>query len=101
MTRFEPDKELQGYDGIVHGGVIASLLDAAMTHCLFHRGIQAVTGDLHVRFVRPVDCNASLEIRAWVLSSNLPLYRLRAELVFDEHIAAWAEAKFLQRRMFQ
>ena len=101
MTRFEPHKELQGYDGIVHGGVIASLLDAAMTHCLFHRGIQAVTGDLHVRFVQPVDCNASLEIRAWVLSSALPLYRLRAELILDEHIAAWAEAKFVQRRMFR
>ena len=51
-TRFKADTELQGYDDILHGGVIASLLDAAMTHCLFHHGVQAVTGDLHVRFVQ-------------------------------------------------
>jgi hypothetical protein len=48
---FQASPELQGYDGILHGGVIAALLDAAMTHCLFHRGIQAMTGDLHVRFL--------------------------------------------------
>ena len=95
-TRFEAHTDLQGYDDILHGGVIASLLDAAMTHCLFHRGVQAVTGDLHVRFVRPVPCNVSLEIRAWVLASRPPLYHLRAEIILDERVMAWAEAKFMQ-----
>lgn len=100
-TRFNAVTELQGYADILHGGVIASLLDVAMTHCLFHRGVQAVTGDLHVRFIQPVSCNASLEISAWVLSSYPPLYRLRAEIVLDERIVAWAEAKFMQRPMLQ
>jgi len=69
-----------------------------MTHCLFHHGVQAVTGDLHVRFVEPVSCNVSLEIRAWVLSSYPPLYRLRAEIICNERVMAWAEAKFMLRR---
>jgi len=98
-TRFKAEAELQGYDGIIHGGVIAALLDAAMTHCLFHQGIQAITGDLHVRFVQPVACKASLEIRAWVLFSHPPLHHLRAEITVDEHVMAWAEAKFVQRRV--
>ncbi len=96
-TRFKPPDELQGYDGILHGGVVASLLDAAMTHCLFHLGIQAVTADLHVRFVQPVPCNVSLEICARVLSSNPPLYRQRSEIILDEKVMAWAEGKFLRR----
>lgn len=100
-TRFKAHTELQGYDDLLHGGVIASLLDAAMTHCLFHHGVQAVTGDLHVRFVHPVSCNVSLEIRARVLSSRPPLYRLRAEILLDERIMAWAEGKFMQRRRIQ
>jgi len=100
-TRFKANTELQGYDNILHGGVIASLLDAAMTHCLFHRGIQVVTGDLHVRFVRPVPCNVSMEIRAWVLSSCTTLYRLRAEIILDERVMAWAEAKCMRRRILQ
>ena len=100
-TRFKARADLQGYDDILHGGVIAALLDAAMTHCLFYRGIQAVTGDLHVRFVQPVSCNVSMEIRAWMLTSHPPLYRLRAEIVVDERVMAWAEAKFVQRRVIQ
>ncbi len=97
-ARFQAHPELQGYAGMLHGGVISSLLDAAMTHCLFHQGVRAVTGDLHVRFVQPVPSNVSLEIRAWVLSFQRPLYRLRAEIIFAERVVAWAEAKFMERR---
>jgi len=100
-TLFKVEAELQGYDGFLHGGVIAALLDSAMTHCLFHQGVKAVTGDLHVRFVQPVACKAFLEIQAWVLSSYPPLYRLRAEITVDKHVMAWADAKFMQRRVLQ
>lgn len=98
-ARFQAHPELQGYTGMLHGGVISSLLDAAMTHCLFHNGVQAVTGDLHIRFLQPVPCDVSLEIFAWILSSRPPVYRLRAEIGLDAHIVAWAEAKFMQRRV--
>lgn len=95
---FQAHPGLQGYEGLLHGGVVAALLDAGMTHCLFHHGIQAVTGDLHIRFVEPVPCRAVLEIRALVVRATPPLYRLRAELVHDEHVMAWAEGRFMQRR---
>jgi acyl-coenzyme A thioesterase PaaI-like protein len=97
-ARFQGHAELQGYSHILHGGVIAALLDAAMTHCLFHRGIQAVTGDLHVRFVLPIPCDAELNIRAWISSAHPPLYHLDSEIVIDRKVMAWANAKFLQRR---
>lgn len=88
---------LQGYEGILHGGVISSLLDAAMTHCLFHDGIEAVTGDLHVRFVQPVPCEKRVTLRSWILTSFSPLYRLRAELLLDGRLMAWGEGKFARR----
>ena len=49
---------LQGYDGILHGGVVAALLDAAMTHCLFHHGVVGLTAELRVRYLKPVPCDA-------------------------------------------
>jgi len=97
-TSFDSHRGLQGYDEILHGGVIAALLDAAMTHCLFHRGVQAVTGDLHVRFVQSIPCDASLDIRSWVLSSHPPLYHLKAEIVHEKQLMAWAESTFMQRK---
>lgn len=107
--RFEPDgkgavrtevqlnRRFQGYEGILHGGVISSLLDAAMTHSLFHAGIEAVTGDLRVRFVHPVPCRGRVAVRSWVLTSYPPLYNVRAELLVQGKVMAWGEGKFARR----
>ena len=88
---------LQGYEGIIHGGVISALLDAAMTHCLFHQDVRAVTGDLRVRFLWSIPCHSILDLTAWVVSARPPLYFLKAELRETGRVAAWAEAKFMQK----
>lgn len=93
---FTANAMLQGYQGIVHGGVICALLDSAMVHCLFNQSIEAVTGELKVKFVLPVPCNASLQLRAWVEKSFSPLYLLKAELISDDKLLASAEAKFMR-----
>ena len=96
-ARFECKPGLQGYDGILHGGVTASLLDAAMTHCLFHHGIKALTADLHVRYTHAIACDARLDLWAAITSRRPPLYQLRAEVSEEGRLMAWAEAKFLLR----
>lgn len=98
LTRYLAPNELQGYAGIVHGGVVAGLLDSAMTNCLFHHGVRALTGDLHVRYVRSVPCCQPIDVRAWVVSSKPPLHVLRSEIRIDGTLMAWAEAKFVSRR---
>ena len=94
-TILQSNHYLQGYKGIMHGGVIAALLDAAMTHCLFHRKAQALTCDLQVRYVNSIPCEACLEIRAWISKATTRLFRLRAEALCDDKVMAWAEGKFL------
>jgi acyl-coenzyme A thioesterase PaaI-like protein len=98
-ARFQAHEMLQGYQGMVHGGVICALLDAAMTHCLFNRSIEAVTGEMSVKFAVPVPCHASLSLRAWVEKEIDPLYLLRAELQADGKILASAEAKFMRNSL--
>jgi len=97
MTEFTGHLGLQGYDKVLHGGVIAALLDSAMTHCLFHCGVQGLTADLHIRFVHPVPYDATLGIKASIESSTSRMYRLRAELLCKDCIMAWAKAKFMRR----
>jgi len=92
---------LQGYNGVLHGGVVSSLLDAAMTHCLFYRGIEAVTAELLVRYLRPVPLDTQLELSARLLSEHPPLYRLRAELKQGRQTMAYARAKFVRRNQDQ
>ena len=89
--------KLQGYADLLHGGVTASLLDAAMTHCLFQQGIEAVTGELNIRYLRPIPCGSTLEIRAWRLSAYPPLHQLKAQILSAGEIMSVAEAKFMER----
>jgi acyl-coenzyme A thioesterase PaaI-like protein len=88
------DKE--GYDGHLHGGIIASLLDGAMTNCLFSYGIPAVTGELVVRMVHPVRAGPKIVVRAWLNRRFAPLYLMNAEMRQGGSVAAKGEGKFMR-----
>lgn len=53
-TVFNPQKAHQGYQDVVHGGIVSTILDEAMTKLAFALGYNAVTAKLTVRFKRPL-----------------------------------------------
>jgi acyl-coenzyme A thioesterase PaaI-like protein len=87
----------EGFAGMLHGGVVASLLDGAMTNCLFARGIVAVTADLKVRFRHPVAVGTPATVRAWTERSSPPRYALKADVVQEGQVRATAEGRFLEQ----
>lgn len=89
--------EWQGYSGALHGGMTATLLDAAMTHCLFHQGIEAMTADLQVRYLAPVPCSDLVELEATLVGQRKSVYELTAELRSGGVVKARAKAKFMPR----
>jgi acyl-coenzyme A thioesterase PaaI-like protein len=95
-TTFQGSPWLQGYQSLLHGGIICSLLDSAMTHCLFAEQIKAVTGELKVRFLHPVPAQASLALSARITDSLPPVYRVEALLHHGNRLMARADAKFMQ-----
>ena len=96
-TTFLGHPALEGYQGRLHGGVIASLLDGAMTNCLFAHGRVAVTGELNVRYHAPVVIGEEMRVRAWIERSRPPLHELAAELKQGGEVKATATAKFMER----
>jgi uncharacterized protein (TIGR00369 family) len=87
--------EKEGYAGMIHGGIIASLLDGAMTNCLFSHGKVAVTGELNVRILSAVASGTSILVRAWLEGNRAPLYVLKAELRQRNKVVARAGGKFM------
>ena len=49
---------LEGYTGLLHGGIAAAFLDGAMTNCLFAHGIEALTAELGCGIGRRSLCRA-------------------------------------------
>jgi acyl-coenzyme A thioesterase PaaI-like protein len=92
---FDCNRTFEGYADILHGGVVSSLLDGAMTHCMFARGRSAVTAELIVRFRHPVTIDHKATIRAWITRDESPLYILKAEVSQEGQIKATATGKFM------
>lgn len=86
----------QGYDGLLHGGMTSTLLDAAMTHCLFSQGIRALTAELVVRYSKPVKVGEQVAISAFLASERRGIYQLEAKISQAQTILAHAKAKFIQ-----
>ena len=87
---------LEGFEGCLHGGMIASLLDGAMTNCLFAHGHIAMTAELKVRYRKPIFIGQEVLIRAWITRSQAPLHLLEAELKQEGCVKAIASAKFFE-----
>lgn len=96
-TEFACQRIFQGYSARLHGGIICTVLDGAMTNCLFAHGHVGVTAELKVRFRHPVMTDRPARVRAWVASSLRPLHELAAELVQEQQVMATARGKFLER----
>lgn len=88
---------LEGFQGLLHGGVIASLLDGAMTNCLFAKGCVAMTAEFNVRYHEPVVIGEEMFIHARVTQSGSQLHLLQAELKQSGCVKAFATAKFMER----
>ena len=87
-----------GYPGMLHGGIICSLLDGAMTNCMFAHGMVAVTADMNVRFRHPVIVNRPATVRAKLNSeTDSPIHRLTAEVVQEGQVVATATARFIDK----
>lgn len=88
---------LEGYSGLLHGGLIATLLDGAMTHCLFARGLRGLTAELTVRYHERVAASEEVFLRAWLEDDAHGLYQLRAELTQGGVVKAGAIGKFMNQ----
>ncbi len=93
-TRWEPTKEFQGYANIVHGGIIALILDELMVNLLWTLDLPAVTAELTTRFHRPAGVGHAINCEARLVSKRGRLFRMEAEAktLHGERIAS-ASAK--------
>lgn len=65
VSVYRADQHLCGAPGIVHGGIIATLIDeVSCAVSVFVHATYVVTGELTVRYVKPCPVERDIEIRA-------------------------------------
>lgn len=94
-AEFTPTAKFQGWRGVLHGGIVSTLLDEAMAHALGGAerggGSGAVTAKLTVRFKRPVTIGAKVLLTGRVLNIRGRMAEAESEIA-DEQGAILASA---------
>ncbi len=100
VADFQPREEHQGFPGIIHGGIVASVLDEALgrTSVLAERPEWTMTGRLEVRYRHYVPYGQLLRVRAFVGTQRRKMLQASGVLTLadDENtILAEAQGTFL------
>jgi acyl-coenzyme A thioesterase PaaI-like protein len=90
-------KEQQGYDRMVHGGVIAAVIDASMAQCLMGHDVVGYTTNLAVKYRKPVMiCTKTvLETSITAVSCDL-LYSMKCEIFQNRNLVVSATSRFFK-----
>ena len=74
----------EGPPGLLHGGIIATLLDEAMSKAVRVRGLTAMTRQMEIDYLRPVPSATAI--------------RIEGRLVRSEGRKHWTEAKIVNEK---
>ena len=98
---FFADPKFEGYSGIIHGGIIATLLDSAMTHCLLMQDIPALTGRLSIKYSTPIRTGTVVKLEARIVNQFHEMFILEGKALVNGKRVASAEAKYrsMKRRV--
>lgn len=92
---FTPSREHQGFAGILHGGIISTLLDEAMAHAVIAGGRLAVTARMELAFKKPTLTGEEITLKGRVIREDKKIIKTSAEIEQKGVITASATAVFI------
>ena len=67
-AEFTSDKAHQGWPGLLHGGILSTLLDEAMSHAAYTTGNTCLTASITIRQRQPINVETPLLVTARITS---------------------------------
>ncbi|MBI3012861.1 MAG: PaaI family thioesterase [Elusimicrobia bacterium] len=83
LAEFVPEREHQGWKGIVHGGILATLLDEAMTRLAWCVYGCALTAEMTIRYVATAKVGEKLTIAGHLSDEDKRIVTMKAWLFRD------------------
>lgn len=93
-----PTREYEGYGGMIHGGIISTLMDEILAWTLYARETWAVTAKLSTTYRKPVEVGKSVRLIGRVVRDRGRVIELHGEIraEADDALLAEAEATFMR-----
>ena len=98
VTEFEVPARYQSWKGVVHGGMVALMLDEAVGWAAWHKGHPGVTGKLEVRYRLPLKVGERVRLSGRVdnVRRTLVYATAKIERISDGATVAEATATLME-----
>ncbi|MEZ9175067.1 PaaI family thioesterase [Vibrio kanaloae] len=100
-AKIVPTDKAEGYDGMMQGGIVTTLHDSAMLHCLFQNDIKAMTVSLASRFHHQIAIGQELEVRAHWVKSRRNIHFLESKITQNGRLCSSAQSQFMSVSSYQ
>jgi acyl-coenzyme A thioesterase PaaI-like protein len=95
-TTFEPQSRFQGFDGILHGGVVATALDEISAwSAMLTSGVFVFTAKLEIAYRKPTPLGVPLDLRGTVLERRGKRLRIEADITDGATVLAQSHGLFM------
>ena len=84
VTEFVPGEEHQGWPGVVHGGIIASLLYEVLENLPYYSGQVTMIRRMETRLRRPAKTGDRITAKAWQTGASGREMNVTATLTTDD-----------------
>lgn len=93
-----PTEEYEGYGGMIHGGIISTLMDEILAWSLYARDTWAVTAKLETKYRKPVEVGKPVRLIGQVVRQRGRIIELHGEIrsAADDTLLAESEATFIR-----
>ena len=94
---FCPGEDHIGFENMVHGGIMYSVLDDVMANWLFLQGARGHTAKCDIRYRQPVAVGTRIDLEGWLVKRKGPVAILEgiATRASDKKVVADARASFM------
>jgi acyl-coenzyme A thioesterase PaaI-like protein len=69
-TELAVERRFEGWDGIAHGGIIATILDEVMAWALVGEDNWGLTARMNLEFKRPIEVGIPIRAEGWITRSR-------------------------------
>jgi uncharacterized protein (TIGR00369 family) len=96
VCRWTATERFHGFDGVVHGGIVATLLDEAVANLCYTAKIPVVTAEMNIRYVKTIPTGVELVVEGRIEQLKRRIIYGFSQIVLpDGEVAAKAELKLM------